>query len=293
MAKTLAQGFDTLIGWLKPLDSEHQKAAFHRASVQRCMENNFGCTHFFETGSFGNGTGVRHYSDTDYFARCPDANFYSDSGYTLRKVKEALQSSFVFTSGIEVKTPAVRIPFGNYASERLELTPAKYAGLINTPVGQKYSYSIPNYEGGWMNSSPGAHNAYVEREDIRLGRKLKPLIQLVKAWKFYNNVPITSFYLELRVTKYAEGETTIVFDIDVRNITKALYDNSLADMIDPMGISGYVKACKTAAKKTDALSKLSTGFVRADKANDARKKENISDAFYWWNLFYANNFPSL
>ena len=64
------------------------------------------------------------------------------------------------------------------------------------------------------------------KQDKRLAGKLKPLIRLVKAWKFYNKVPIT-FYLELRVTKYAEGRTAIVYDLDIRNILKLLHDNEL------------------------------------------------------------------
>ncbi|QRR03085.1 nucleotidyltransferase domain-containing protein [Dyadobacter sandarakinus] len=291
MPKSLEEGFETFIGWLKPLQSEHTTAASHKDSVRRCMENNFGCTSFFETGSFGNGTGVRHYSDTDYFARCPSDKFFNDSGYTLRKVKEALQYTFPRTVGIEVKSPAVRIPFGKYASERLELTPAYYYGLVNTPMGEKYSYNIPSHDGGWMQSSPGAHNAYVNRENDRLNGKLKPLIQLVKAWKYYNQVPIYSFYLELRVTKYAEKESAIVYDIDLRNIFKFLYDNNLPDIQDPMGISGYVKACKSDAKKTIALSRLGTGYSRVLKAYDNRTS-SIDNAFYWWNLFYNSEFPS-
>jgi len=291
MAKTLSQGFDAFITKLQPLNSEHQKAASHKNSVLGCMEKNFGCTNLFETGSFGNGTGVRHYSDTDYFARCPANNFYLDSAYTLRKVKEAIQNTFWSTSRIEVKSPAVRIPFGTYASERLELTPAYYEGLVSTPVGSKYSYKIPDYYGGWMSSSPGAHIAYVNRENQRLGGKLKPLIQLIKAWKFYNNVPIYSFYLELRVTKYAEKETTIVYDIDVRNIIKFLYDNDLPSIQDPMGISGLVPACKSAAKKNQALSKLSSAYTRAEKAYENRDSD-VDSAFWWWDILYDYKFPA-
>jgi hypothetical protein len=290
MAKTLEEGFETFIGWLKPLSSEHDKAAAHKDSVKRCMENNYKCSNFFETGSFGNGTGVRHYSDTDYFAVCPANEFWTDSSLTLRKVKESLQLTFSRTENIEVKTPAVRIPFGLLTSEKLELTPAYRNGLISTPVGDKYYYDIPNYDGAWMKSSPGAHNAYVEQQDKRLSGKLKPLIQMVKAWKFYNNVPITSFYLELRVTKYAETENVIVYDIDLKNIIKMLDDNQLASIQDPMGISGLVPACKTYAKKLDALSKLSTGSTRAQKARS--NHENLDLAFYWWNLFFNDHFPS-
>jgi Second Messenger Oligonucleotide or Dinucleotide Synthetase domain len=176
MARTLDQGFDTFLSWLVPLSSEHDKAKSHKDSVNSCMVNNFKCSSLFETGSFGNGTGVRHHSDTDYFAVCPSSEFWSESGHTLRRVKEALQNTFWKTEGIEVRSPAVRIPFGSYASETLEVTPATRNGLVSTPVGEKYSYDIPNSDGGWMQSSPGAHNAYVNRENDRLGGKLKPLI---------------------------------------------------------------------------------------------------------------------
>lgn len=291
MAKSLQQGFDTFLSKLVPLASEHDKARSHKDSVKSCLETNFKCHTFFETGSFGNGTGVRHYSDADYFAVLSTDYVYSDSGYTLRKVKEALQKTFWSTNGIEVNTPAVKIPFGKYASETLEVTPCKFNGLLTTPVGSKASYSIPNYDGGWMQSSPQAHNAYVHREDLRLGNKLKPLIQLVKAWKFYNNVPISSFYLELRTTKYAENESSIVYDFDLKRVMKLLYDNDLASIYDPMGISGTVKACSTLAKREDALSKLKTGYTRAEKACEKRES-NLDECFDWWNKFFGGEFPS-
>lgn len=291
MAKNLIQGFSSFIERLVPLTTEHQKATSHKNSVKSCLENNFSCYSFLETGSFGNGTGVRHFSDTDYFAVCPEANMLNDSRTSLRKVKESLQGTFWQTEGIEVSTPSVKIPFGVYASETLEVTPATYCGQVSTPVGIRNSYEIPNFNAGWMKSSPTAHNAYVDRENDRLGGKLKPLIQLVKAWKFYNNVPISSFYLELRVTKYAEGESTIIYDIDIKYIMKLLNEINLASIIDPMGISGYVEACSTEVKKEDALSKLYTGLRRAKNAYEVRES-NIDKCFEWWDLFFNGKFPS-
>jgi hypothetical protein len=291
MAKTLEQGFETFLGWLVPLNSEHNTAASHKSSVKSCLEKNFGCYNFFETGSFGHGTGVRHYSDTDYFAVCKTTNLKRDSTITLRDVKTALQSTFWSTSGIEVKTPAVRIPFGKFKSENLEVTPCDYQGLIETPLGKKATYDIPAYDGSWMRSSPDAHNAYVKKQDERLSGKLKPLIQLVKAWKFYNNAPIRSFYLELRVTKYAEGESTIIYDIDLKRIMSLLAANQLASIRDPMGISGLIEASSTDAKKKDALSKLSTGLSRAEKEVDQRDND-LDKCFYWWDMFFDGRFPA-
>jgi len=291
MAKSLEEGFSTFLGWLKPLDSEHDKAVSHRGSVKSCFENNFKCYEFFETGSFGNRTGVRHHSDTDYFAVCPIDELSVNSGTVLREARQALEKTFWATGNISVCTPAVRIPFGQYVSETIEVTPARYNGMVNTPVGNKPYYDIPDFDGGWMQSSPRAHNAYVNQHNDRLYGKLKPLIQLVKAWKFYNSVPITSFYLELRVTKYAEKETAIVYDIDLHHFIKYLYDNDLPSIQDPMGISGYVRACSTDAKKAEALSKLSTAYSRACKAYEERN-DNIDQSFYWWDLFFNYKFPA-
>lgn len=291
MKKTLTEGFDTFLSWLVPLNSEHNTAASHKSSVKRCVVRNFGCYNFFETGSFGHGTGVRHYSDTDYFAVCKTANLKQNSAISLRAVKYALQSTFWNTSGIEVKTPAVRIPFGRFKSENLEVIPCDYRGLVETPLGKKATYDIPAYDGSWMQSSPAAHNAYVRKHDERLAGKLKPLIQLVKAWKFYNNVPIRSFYLELRVTKYAEGEATIIYDFDLKRVMKLLDDNQLASIRDPMGISGMIEASSTYAKKQDALSKLATGLSRAKKAVEQRDTD-LHECFYWWNMFFNDRFPS-
>ena len=291
MAKTLSEGFETFLNRLAPSTIEHKKAASHNGSVESCMINNFDCYNFFETGSFGNGTGIRHHSDTDYFAVCKSAKLYNDSAYSLRKVKEALQETFWNTDGIEVSTPAVKIPFGTYASETLELTPCTFNGTISTPVGSHASYDIPDNDGGWMQSSPKAHNAYVKREDDRLSGKVKPLIRLIKAWKYYNSVPINSFYLELRVTKYAEAENSIIYDWDVRKFIKWLYDNDLPSIRDPMGISGEVRACSSEAKRATSLSRLATAYSRAEKAF-AKRESNLDDCFYWWYMFYNGEFPS-
>lgn len=142
-----------------------------------------------------------------------------------------------------------------------------------------------------MLSSPQAHNAYVELHNKRLLRKLKPLITLVKAWKFFHNVPVSSFYLELRITKFAESKKRINYEIDLYRIIKKLHDIELAHIQDPMKVSGYVYACKTEGKKKRALSKLSTACSRAEKAYLARSKD-LDKCFHWWKMFFKGKFPS-
>ena len=83
-----------------------------------------------------------------------------------------------------------------------------------------------------------------------------------------------------------------MYSIDVKNVLVRLLDKQLASMQDPLGISGYIRPCATDVQKQDALSKLQTAVARARKAREAESADNISDAFYWWNLLLDNKFPA-
>ena len=288
MAKTVDEGFREFHGTLTPTRGESQAAKSHRASIETCLKNSFEITRFFRTGSFGNGTSIRGYSDVDYFACIPTKNLKQNSVTTLQEVREVLIDRFQDTD-ISIRTPAVKVRFGTDASESTEVVPADF---IQRDKDGNHIYKIADGDGGWKRSSPDAHNNYVDEVDRKLGDKVKPLVRLLKTWKYYRDVPIQSFYLEMRVAKYASQEEFIAFSWDVRNILKLLWDNQLAALQDPKGISGYISPCSSEAQKSDALSKLKTAFTRSEKAWEAEKAGKINDAFYWWDLVFARRFPS-
>jgi hypothetical protein len=287
MPRSINQGFEDFLIKLKATASESDMAKQHRASIETCLKSNFGLKRFVRIGSFGNGTNVSGYSDVDYLASIPTNQLTQSSTYSLAKVRTALDARFPAT-GVRVNCPAVAVPFGKYRSEDTEVVPADYVQELN---GFKV-YEIADGNGGWMRISPDSHNAYVARVDTALSGRVKPLIRFVKAWKFIRNVPISSFYLEMRVAKYAEGESSIVFDIDVKRVLRSLLDHQLARMQDPTGFSGYISACKTKAQEEDALSKLSTATARAEKAVAAGLDGDIAAAFDWWRLVYDDKFPT-
>ncbi|MGF7218819.1 hypothetical protein GGR92_004998 [Spirosoma lacussanchae] len=169
----------------------------------------------------------------------------------------------------------------------MEVTPCCFNGLINN----FRSYHIANGAGGWMVSSPDAHNKYVREQDVRLNYRVKPLIRLIKAWKYYKSVPIRSFYLELYVTRFAQNESSIIYAMDVDSVLTKLLKEGLPDITDPMGISGVIEPCDTFAKWGDAYSKLSTAVGRSNKAREYETKGNVDNAFYYWDLLFDGNFP--
>ena len=264
MPRSIEEGFADFFAKLKATAPESDAAKRHRTTIDACLKSNFGLQRFVRIGSFGNGTSISGYSDVDYLASIPTSQLTRSSHYSLTKVRDALDRRFPLTD-VRVNSPAISVPFGTYRSETTEVVPADFIHVSN---GYKV-YEIADGEGGWMRVSPDSHNDYVARVDAKHFGHVKPLIRFVKAWKYLRNVPISSFYLEMRVAKYADGEPSIVYDIDVNRILRALWDNQLAKVQDPTGFSGYISACKTDLQHKDALSKLDTAAARAEKARQA------------------------
>ncbi|WP_392384229.1 SMODS domain-containing nucleotidyltransferase [Marinomonas primoryensis] len=286
MPSDTIQGFKDFHDKIRTSARETALAKSHRASIEGCLKNNFGLNRFVRIGSFGNGTNISGHSDVDYLACLPRSSLNNQSSISLSKVKDALNKRF-YSTNIKVSSPAVVCPFGTYKSEDTEIVVSDYIEKNN---GFNV-YEIADGNNGWMRISPDAHNNYVSTIDKKHGGKVKPLIRFIKAWKYYKQVPISSFYLEMRVAKYASSETSIIYDIDVKNIFKLLSENNLAAMEDPTGVGGYIYPCKTDAAKSIAISKLNSAKKRSENAMSSRYNDSISTAFYWWGLVYNDKFP--
>jgi len=287
MPRDIKKGFDDFHNKIKTSAVETAAAKSHRASIESCLKNKFGLKRFTRIGSFGNGTNINGYSDVDYLASIPTSELTQTSTASLSKVRNALNYRFSSTN-VRVSAPAVVCPFGAYKSEDTEVVVADYIRETN---GFKV-YEIADSNGGWMEVSPDAHNDYVARVNKKHGGKVKPLIRFIKAWKYYREVPISSFYLEMRVAKYADCESSIIYDIDVNQILAMLDANKLAAMQDPSGFGGNIYPCKTEASKQDALSKLKRAATRSGKARSEEENGNTKAAFEWWRLLYNDKFST-
>lgn len=287
MPRTVDEGFRDFLTKLTASESETSSAKSHRESIETRLAQDFGLHRLFRIGSFGNGTSISGCSDVDYLASLKASFYGASSNYSLSKVRASLEARFPRTD-VRVSCPAVQVPFGNYLSDNHEIVPGHFV----EKVGAFMVYRIADCADGWMKVSPEAHIHYVNEVHKNLANKVKPLIRFIKAWKYFRDVPISSFYLEMRVAKYATTEPDIIYDIDVQRVFKLLWDNKLAAIQDPMGVSGYISACKTEAMRSDALSKLERALTRATNAREAKENGNVSDAFYWWRLVYNNEFPT-
>jgi hypothetical protein len=284
MARSVSQGFTVFLDRLVPTASERAVAAKHRDSVERSLDNGLGLHRFKQTGSLAHGTGITVYSDVDYLASLKGEQPVT-SDTALRKVKETLQGTFVSTR-IHIDRPAVVIEFASGA-ETLEVVP----GWIKRGSGDGRVYAIPGRSSGWIESAPDAHLNHVNDANQSPLGGAKNLARLLKAWKYYCNLPISSFYLEMQAARYMNAESSIIWSYDVRAVLRKLHNSELASMNDPSGLVGRIYACGTEAQKTDAKSKVASALSRANKARDAEDAGDNDAAFSWWDKVFGGRFP--
>ncbi|WP_280330054.1 nucleotidyltransferase [Nocardia wallacei] len=286
MARTVAEGFDVFLERLTPLASQRAAAAAHRSRVETSLKNSLSVLVMRETGSFHHGTGVRHYSDVDVLVSIGNTKPGS-SDTALSWVKSALSASFPTTT-VRISRPAVVVEFAG-GVETWEVIPGFLKSSEPSPL-----YDIPGAASGWLESAPTVHLDYVNECNLENGVQgaAKKLARLIKAWKYYCNVPVSSFYLEMRAAQHMATQSGFIAVWDVCLLLEDLRDNGLAAMNDPKGRTGRFHPCSSDYRKTDALSKLSTAATRARKALDAYQDDKFDDAFHYLDLLFDGQFPA-
>ena len=288
MARTVNEAFDIYIKRLIPSSVERAKASSHRTSIQAKLEDRFGLYRMYESGSWKHGTGVVGHSDVDYFIslKSPKPVY----GYSaLTAVKTAMLERFPSTY-IHISHPAVVLEFGS-GYERVELIPAYPSlSLANNDI----RYDIPGVLTDWMESTPESHLKYVNdcNNIAAIKGGAKKLARLAKAWKYNRNVPISSFYLEMRAAKYMASQASVILPLDFTYFLRRLQADNLAAMNDPTGSTGRINPCSSDANHRDAMSKLNTAVSRAENAVEFNKAGKVSEAFSYWDLVFNGSFPA-
>ncbi|NQX37082.1 nucleotidyltransferase [Herbiconiux sp. VKM Ac-2851] len=285
--RTIATAFETLLSRKVPTEGERSAAARHRASIEKSLSQleNFGLR---ETGSFRHGTAVRGHSDVDVLVSLGGGRPAS-SDTALERVRSALAWSFPFTP-IRVSRPAVVVDFAG-GDERWEVIP----GYYERSNGNHSVYSIPAPGGGWIETAPSAHLAYVTDENRSPQGGAKGLARLVKTWKYANTsgAKVSSFYLEMRAAQRMSKESSFIPYLDFAYLIRDLANSNLADMNDPTGVTGRFRAASTENYRSTAVTMLAADAKRVADAIELEKAGRRSEAFKKLAyVFVGTTFPA-
>lgn len=241
--------------------------------------------YLFESGSWTHGTGIAAKSDVDYMAWIDSArpSLPSSALTRLRQVIDDTSNLDVYR--VRTSSPVVLVEF--YTGPHFEIVPAYY----QRSVGGTVVFWIPGRGDSWVLSAPEAHLDYVNAQNDRLRKKVKPLVRLIKAWKYFVDAPVSSFYLEMRTAEYAANESSILFDIDVPAVFRSITSTGARDMNDPEGLVGRIPACSSDEKRRRTVSLIRDAVTSLDHAYDAKHRGDSHE--YWSNMYdvFGPSFP--
>lgn len=236
-----------------------------------------------ESGSFSHGTGIKAKSDVDVMVWTSHTQKPLLPSSVLTRYRNALSS--LITRSLHVSTPVVQVEF--WAGPEFEVAPAFW----KKNVSGIEVYDIGGRRDEWVSSAPAAHNDYVSKQNDRLSKKVKPLVRLMKAWKYNVSAPVSSFYLEMRTAEYARGETGIYYYIDLRAVFRRLITFELRDMNDPAAIAGRIPATSSEGNRLVALSKAKAALALLEEAEEARTEGRSADYWLAMTKVFGNDYP--
>ncbi|GAB3121930.1 hypothetical protein GCM10027160_39960 [Streptomyces calidiresistens] len=287
-AGTIGQAFDEFLKKKTPKEWEREEVSQCRKRIHDVLDRRYGVYSFFQSGSFSNGTGISQKSDVDYFARLPLDRKTEYPSSLLESMKEALRENLWEASRVWISRPTVSIDFNRLVTQ-YEVTPAFYERLGR---GSNEVFLIPGPGNTWRESSPRAHLNYVHDSNLKHGGKVKGLARLLKAWKYEHDVPISSFYLEMRAAQYGASKDSIFYPPALCDLVRSIINYEARSMNDPMGLVNRITACSSEQNRSTTLRKMKNHLPLLESAYEEWTKDNWMSSQRYRTVF-GPDFPQV
>ena len=290
---SVADRFKTLLARVEPSATTTRLYENHRNSVTARLKASFAANKVVLIGSNCRDTAIGNYSDADLLlvlsrSEVTRGGWLVSSDTVLKNVRLELEDRYTSTN-IGKDGQAIVVDFRD-GDHPVDVVPAFYEGpaasLQNYPI-----YRIPDGEGGWMQTSPDAHNSYILEPDQQSRGKLKGVVRLLKFWRATRNVPLNSFHVELLLAQSGVCNGVKSYAQCVADVMTLLCERNCRGLQDPLGISGIVKAANTEAKRQQALASLRQCAEHARQAIGNDCYGYYTTAYQEWDFVFHGHFP--
>jgi hypothetical protein len=258
---------------LVPQPYDKTTASQRRSVIEEKVKSKLNSSGLVESGSWSHGTAVAGNSDVDYMAYFTSYARPVSPSTALVNMKVALGEIGRPIQNLRISSPTVKVEF--WSAPHFEVVPA----YLKEDKAGVYIWHIPGPGDEWVESIPQAHNGYVSLVNDKHSKKVKTLIRLVKAWKYRTGAPVSSFYLEMRTAQHANGESVIIYDMDLRWLFQKLVDSGMRQMNDPLGIVPRITATSSEANRVTALRMARSALDSLRKADAAKDAGDRGE--YW------------
>jgi hypothetical protein len=285
MATTIYSSFQKLKENLEITGLQKSTASGRQQSVRNVIEKDMNILDSFLTGSYARSTMIAPLSeaDIDIFIIL-DPEYYSEDGQSnlLDKVRRTLLKIYTKTPKISRNGQAVTITFNDFI---VDVVPA-----FNRNGG---GYLMPNsINNTWISTNPKIHVELMTNENSNHNSDLVPIVKMIKGWNRNINNAFVSFRLELlaieifknvKISNYSSG-MRYFFDKGRERITYKAKD--------PVSYGGDISGPNSISTSEDAVSRFTTAYNRAIKAEQYEKNGNTEESINEWRKIFGNYFPS-
>ncbi len=267
-----------LVARIEPRPSEFASAEGHLATVRSRLLRSFDMANIVRIGSHARGTAVRSYSDLDVLAvlRRNEAKWgrrIVSSETLLSRVREDLKERFQSTH-IRADQQAAVVGFAQ-GRQSLDVVPALWGRFsAKRPV-----YSIPDGYGGWLETSPEAHNRQFRIANLRSARKLERLCRLMRWWKFSRAqpIPLQTFHTDILFAVEDACVGAKPYTHCLYSAFRLLATRQCRALKDPVGIAGNIPAAKTDAQREVLMDAVEYALQQLDVELTVKLNPNIHD----------------
>jgi len=232
-------------------------------------------------GSAAKATVIRPIDDIDVLSVFSNENdawnrYRLDSQAFLYRIRRAYDGLEAVTVG--ARGQAVRIFFEQ--GGHVDVAPVFWHG------GE--IHSLPNGNGGWLNTAPIQAQGWFTGKHAQLGYNLAPLVRLLKKWNRSHSKRLRSFHLESVAAHCFES-----LGSNRQNALAKFFEwaPSWLDVSDPGGQSGILSGYLTFNARQQVLQSLRTAQDQAARALLAESNGDHEEAKRLWSLILGADFP--
>jgi len=286
MARTVEEAFLVFLNWLTPRPGARMSVSLLRNQVFDRLSEKFDVAKMLEVGSLAQGTDIQKFSGGDYLLQLRGRRPLTPDSL-LRRVEQSLGALYP-EAEVTQSRPSVIVDLSD--DRRIGVIPAFVVGS----VGGGTRVSLAAASGGWTATDPIAYRDWFQRCNSVAGVRgaAQGLARLARAWKYYGDVPISSFYLELQAARFMAARTSVIYAYDVRDFFYSLHEQELAAVEDPTMVRQLVQPCATPRDLERSLQETAFAASRTERALARQRQGDISDSFEQWSQVFSGQFPA-
>ena len=293
MYMTVATHFGELLKRIEPTARDRLIYHTHEKTVRQRLETVFRTNRVVRVGSYSRGTSIRHTSDIDLMLVLKREEVrwggqLKSSTTVLNSVRTQLSDRY-FQTDVRRDRQAVVVRFRNNQYP-VDIVPAAYdrhGGDTTHPI-----FIIPDGNGGWLETSPLAHNKFIKDADAASSRKLTRTAKLIKYWRYCREprIPLNSFHVELLLADDNICVGAKSYAMCFNNALWALANRECQPLEDPVGISGLIEAANTEPMRGKAQAAVLSSAQRTYNAVMAEQAGDVTEALRLWEIVFNHRF---